>query len=144
MLATGKADPAGTAGFTLIEMLVVLAVLGLVTGIVFPSVERALERSAKQQAVTQIIGAFAKARARAIQQGRSANLQIQPDGRGLRIAGSVDLPLPGSLKLTPQSGAVLFFADGGSTGGQFTLVDDRSSTRFSVDPVTGFAKIASR
>ena len=45
--ATGERTPAD-AGFTLLEMLVVVGVLGLVSGVAFPTVRPALSRIAAQ------------------------------------------------------------------------------------------------
>ncbi len=142
MLATGRAESAGSSGFTLIEMLVVLAILGLVTGIAFPSVERALYRSAVQRAVTQVMGALAKTRAGAILKGQTTRLQFLPDGRGLIGFGDQEVRLPADIQLLPPSDSITFFGDGASTGGRFSLVHGASRTDIAIDPVSGLATVA--
>src|ERR1700741_3062673 len=76
MSATGKTDE---RGFTLIEMLVVLAILGLVAAIGYPAVDRALAGRHFAQAVASVEGQLHAARASAIATSRPYAFKPQDD-----------------------------------------------------------------
>jgi general secretion pathway protein H len=120
MSATGKIDE---AGFTLIEMLVVLAVLALVSGIAFPAIDRALAARQFELAASGIEAALHQTRARAIAGGVAT--AFRPDV----TAGDVAIDLP--------RGGIVFFPDGSANGGVVSIVSGARKLRFPVDGATG-------
>jgi general secretion pathway protein H len=143
------AVPARTAGFTLIEMMVVLVVLGLALTLILargPMRSVAAEAGSAAGSVAQ---ALRVARAQAIAQGRP--LRVLLDAAGHRVLPenlpAVALPAAVSMDVTDASGArmragVIGFApDGSSTGGAVELADGGRRVRVAVDWLTGRVRV---
>lgn len=117
---------AGTAGFTLIEMIIVLVVLGLVAGIV---VSRGPMRSPTvdlRSAATRVLQAMRAARSQAIATDQAEAFTITPDQNSFAVGHSAAQKLPKgvavSLKVGTQPATTIsFMPDGSSTGGVVTL-----------------------
>ena len=67
-------SPSPTQGFTLIEMLVCLSVLGVIASFAIPSWQRLQERSRVEAARDQLINDLQTARVRALQRGETLQL----------------------------------------------------------------------
>ncbi len=124
MSATGRTE----RGFTLIEMLVVLAILALVSSLAFPAVERAFARERFRAAGADLELRLHTARATAIAQNAVA--RFDPG------------PLPQGLALTGPSDGIVFYPDGSASGGQIALGAASSAGgprqfRLAVDGATG-------
>lgn len=124
-------------GFTLLEMLVVLAVMGLVAGLVFPAIGQGLAGAEFRTATAGLELEIRRARAEAIGGGRTVPLAVETGGELLRRAPGGPFRVPRTMQLQlPQSG-LRFFRDGTSTGGDVVLVDGRRSFRLHVDADSG-------
>src|ERR1700722_11089108 len=91
--------PERTAGFTLIEMAVVLVIIGLMLGLVLthgPMRSRTVEAHA---AAEQVVRGLRLARARAIELNRAVLFSLDVDAHDFRIDGATPQPLPGALRL---------------------------------------------
>lgn len=145
---TSSTTDAGEAGFTLAELLVVLALLALIYGMVAPSLGRAVGGGEIHVASRELVSALREARSAAIAGGREVRFVV--DGaagvygygqarrsvpRGLDIAADV----PGSRRLPQNAAAIDFFPDGASTGGQVVLSarGGGARTAVAVDWLTG-------
>jgi len=132
---------AAQAGFTLVELLVVLGLLALAYGMVAPSLGRAIGSSEMHIASRDLVAGLREARSSAIAGGREVRFVV--DGaagaygvgqarrsipRGFEIAADV----PESRRLSQRIVAIDFFPDGASTGGQVVLAV-RGGARFAVD-----------
>lgn len=122
--------PAGQAGFTLVELMVTLAVLALAYGFIAPSLGRAIGAGEVRVAGRELLGALREARALAISGGREVRFIVDGPSaaygagqsrhgipRGFDLAAEV----PDSHRLTQRIAAIDFFPDGTSTGGTVVL-----------------------
>ena len=74
----GDRQPA--RGFTLLEMMIVLALLALVVAAAWPSLRRPMLRSATQEAAQQLVEDLGEVRLTAIESGQVIALRFQMDG----------------------------------------------------------------
>lgn len=124
-------------GFTLIEMLVVLAIAGLLAGLAFPVIERSQRRTQFEQASATLSLGVRAARADALRIGDRVVLRVIEDGRVLSVGSTLSQRLPQDVRLIAEPQTIVFFADGSATGGVLTLVAPGKSLRLSIDPATG-------
>jgi prepilin-type N-terminal cleavage/methylation domain-containing protein len=90
------------SAFTLVEIMIVVAILGVVLGFGIPSMFRAMNREGIRAATSDVLEACAKARAAAILSGAMVELQIIPESRQFSVQsasvpesqGAVLDPLP--------------------------------------------------
>lgn len=69
------------AGFTLIEAMVVVAIIGIIASIAVPSFSLSLSERRTQQAAADIVNAFNEARSQAALSGKAAELLIDSNKR---------------------------------------------------------------
>ena len=135
--AAARPTPQATAGFTLIEMIVVLVVLGLVVSIVLsrgPLRSPTLDlRAAARVLAAEMRGA----RTRAIDDDRDVVFTIDPDHRDYGVRGGARRPLPAGLELATRPAPVVFHPDGSASGGAVTLTENGRQLAIRVDWLTG-------
>ena len=145
-LSTDRAN-----GFSMVEMLVVLAIIGLAAAIALPNLmprgAQSLERLTA--AAMQLVQT---ARLRAISSGNSVAVVIDVKSNGIRLEpGSQMLELPPNIAMeavvgrdsgtTVDRGTIAFFPNGGATGGQITFVDSLGrGSALRVEWLTGAVK----
>lgn len=128
------------AGFTVIELIVVLALLAFAYALVAPSVAGLLDGPRFDGAVREVIIALREARATAITKSRSVEFMVAGDRRSWRsnghagtVADGVNLILEGRA----ASPEIVFFPDGSSTGGLVSLTSGARTRVVAVDWVSG-------
>ncbi|MCH8035913.1 MAG: GspH/FimT family pseudopilin [Proteobacteria bacterium] len=142
----------GARGFTLIEIMVVMAILALMLVLISPNFSTALPGVSLKAAARTLAGSLRHARSRAIALNEEVALAIDVETRRYAIVGgktSGKLPGKGEIRLfTAQSelidatsGTIRFFPDGGSTGGGVTFIDGERRYRVLVDWLTGQTSI---
>lgn len=126
------------AGFTLIEIIIVMVILGLVAGLVLvrqPSHSAGLNTDATARALGD---ALRLARSRAIAQDREVTVLTANEGFSLDGGAVRRLPAGQTLSL----GRVIFTPDGGSSGATFLLTAGARRIAVEVNWLTG--RVASR
>ena len=138
-------------GFTLLEMLVVIALIGLATVAVSVSVTSGLASARVRAASSELAGALRATRAQAIVQSREQVFDVDTrsnsyDGVKHRI---VILPKGLELSITSaredrpndHTGRIRFFPDGSSTGGRITLKSGQREWHVNVSWLTGEVRV---
>ncbi len=151
-------DGRPAAGYTLVELLVVLAILGLITAIALPMFANALP-GAELKAAARNLGADMRlARSRAIAGNRDVALSVDLPERRYAVSGegperwlpeeiTIDVltarsELEGEDALRPRRARIRFFPDGSSTGGRVSLSRGGRTYHVGVDWLTGRVKVA--
>lgn len=128
-------------GFTLIETIAVLVVLGLALSIVagfLPRRNTTLELAA---ATSRIGGALQTARSRAMLEGHPIVFAAVPGGHGFRLDNaSADLGL--SITVVMAQPLILFAPDGSASGGSLRVLVAGRQRVILVDWLTGRAAVA--
>lgn len=139
---------ARAAGFTLLEMLVVLMIMGLVAALTIPTFGTGVSSTALKGAARDVAAGLRLARGQAITQRAEAALELDVAARSFRVPPDPrvhSLPSGIELKLftaqrdlvNEQVGAVRFYPDGGSDGGRITLAAGERKFDVDVDWLTG-------
>jgi len=138
-------------GFTLLEMLVVLVILGLVAGLVVargPGRSRGMEVRAVVAAVAE---ALRGARGQAIAGNRPVLVAVNGARHRVTVQGGPSIAVPLDLDLAaagpagdpgPQLAGIRFAPDGSSSGGRIVLADGKRQVRIGVDWLTGRVSVA--
>jgi general secretion pathway protein H len=128
-------------GFTLLELLIVLAVLSLVMGIAFPLLAKRAPAAALGSAALEVRAALAAARSAAIAENREVAFAGGADG--YRIDGAFHgLATGRDLAVGVRGGArIAFFPSGGSSGGRVVLRNAAAVQEIEINPITGRAAL---
>jgi general secretion pathway protein H len=140
-------------GFTLIEMLVVLAILALIMALVPAYLTGGTERIELKGAARAVAAALRETREEALARNRPLEFVIDLDRSRFRGVGAqVDHPMPASIGVTLVTtseerrsagrGAIRFFPDGSSTGGGVILARGTGRYDVLVDWLTGRVTVA--
>ena len=144
--------PAGrntdTSGFTLMELLVVLTILGIALVLSAPTLTRSLPGLELRAQAREAAGVLREARALAIGRNQEVTVAIDRERRLFTVEGKPALQLsqritiPFSAKEPHQPASDIkferrFFPDGTSNGGRLTLALGERKKHVAVDWLTG-------
>lgn len=134
-------------GYTLMEMMVVLVIMASLFAIVTPLFSSVSSASEVRAAARQMTAALRQARSTAVATRTPTAFVLDLERRTFQVEGHRVVRLPGGLELTlltgqselrgSGSGAIRFFADGSSTGGQITLSAESHVQQLDVAWLTG-------
>ncbi|HIE53987.1 MAG TPA: type II secretion system protein GspH [Chromatiaceae bacterium] len=142
----------GQRGFTLLELIVVLAIAAVMMTVVPPLISSALPGAQLKSAARQVAAGLRVARNQALVQRRESSLVIDLEKRDFRVSGRPrSYSIPDSLKielltaeserLSERRAGIRFFPAGGSTGGRITLSSGKRALGVDVDWLTGKVRI---
>jgi len=125
------------AGATLVEALVVIAILVMVGAIVFPDLRSGVAQATFQQAGAGLRADLRMARAQALTTGARVDLIVADDGAGYGWTPGPRRVLVRGMLLRPTGAVASFFPDGSSSGGRLALTAPGRRLDLGLDPVTG-------
>ncbi len=91
----------GIAAWTLIEIMVVIAIMGIVLTMGIPTIYQLRKRADLRQTVADVVEVCSNARAQAIMSGRTVELHIRPQERRLDVTGAVSPARSQTLEAAP-------------------------------------------
>ena len=145
--SAGRKRAAAEAGFTLVELLVVLALLALAYGLAAPALTQAVTGSDLRRETRELEAALARARAGALTGGKPQRILVDGLAGAYAVGGSrhaltggiiIAASVPDSRRLSAHQAVIEFFPDGSSTGGRMTLSSPSGGkSALTVDWLTG-------
>ena len=140
------------SGFTLVELIVVLAILGALAALAVPSFSRTIASARLRAGATEVRATLARARALAVLGGQVRSVAFDLDRGEYGIDNEAllrRLPDPvrwEALRVVSErkergSARVLFFPDGSAEEAEVTVtLPDGGRIRVTVDPLTGIVE----
>jgi len=136
------------AGVTLLELLIVIALMGIVAALVVPMFGGPVSTSELRATARQLAAGLRLARSEAVSERRETFLVVDVAGKRFKVdreAREHALPSKVDLKLfTAQNdlvsenvGSIRFYPDGGSNGGRITVASGARKFDVDVDWLTG-------
>lgn len=130
LTTTGRGDAA--KGFTLIELMITVAIVGLLASIALPSYNAYIARAKRADARTQLTQA-----AQFMQRFYAANDQYLQDRGGNNILGT-SVGMPDGLRVSPADGTALYQLNSSiTTSGNYTATVATTSYTLSMAPISG-------
>src|SRR5471032_3103251 len=135
------------AGFSLIEMVAVIVLIGIAISVVSLSFSKSLSNSRIQAASRDLVAALRYTRGQAIVKGQQTALDLDLQNNTYQAPGRALVKLPTEMHMTlltadteqtsTTSGRIRFFPDGASTGGHISVFLGQREWRINVSWLTG-------
>jgi general secretion pathway protein H len=142
------------AGFTLLEMIIVIAVLGMALGLVVTRGPMRSQTMEMQATVNQVTQGLRVARSRAIASNAPVRFTVDiplhsysiESGRPVALPRTVSIAMTAVSNETVESrlAAIRFYPDGSATGGRIDLAAGQRVAHIGVDWLTGRVSVQTR
>ena len=127
--ASGAVRLGEASGFTLIEVMVALAIAAMVMSVSITPMQRLYTSSQYRSAINDVVGLLSSARYTAVRAGSPQDVLIKPREREISagntkkiLPDSVSLEVLGAAELNRDgAGVIRFYPDGGASGGYVNL-----------------------
>ena len=136
-----------TSGFTLIELVAVVALIGIALSVISLSFSKSMSSAKVQAASRDLVAALRYTRGQAIVKGKQTALDLDMQNNTFQAPGRPLMKLPAEMHMTlltaeseqtsKTSGRIRFFADGASTGGHVSIFAGQREWRVNVSWLTG-------
>ena len=147
-LAPRPSSRSCSRGVTLLELLIVIALMGIIAALVVPMFGSPVSTSELRATARQLAAGLRLARSEAVSERRETFLVVDVAGKRFKVdreAREHALPAKVELKLfTAQNdlvsenvGSIRFYPDGGSNGGRITVASGARKFDVDVDWLTG-------
>ena len=138
-------------GFTLIEILVVMVLIGLMVSMVGLSLGKSVSRAEVRNASRDVLSALRYTRTQAIVTHKEQVLMVDLENRTISAPGQKPLQLPEGIELgmtialreqqSETLAGIRFFPDGGSTGGKLFFSIGEHEYEIHIQWLTGEAQL---
>jgi general secretion pathway protein H len=137
-----------SAGFTLVEIMIVLLLLALMMGLISPTILSGIQRSSIRQVTTDLVMAIRRTRAQALTRNQEHYIlfnlaentySVPPHKKTTKVPDSLTMELI-TANIEQQdstSGAIRFYGDGSSTGGTITIIHEHKKWIIDIPWLTG-------
>ncbi|WP_110667959.1 GspH/FimT family pseudopilin [Salinicola halophilus] len=132
MPVTGR----GQRGFTLLELLVVIVLLGLAASILAVGIGRGMQSAEERRTLADLVAGLRGARVEAITRGAPVPARFDLAARRLEVPGKPPVGWPADYALRlhtarERGGAFVFYPDGGASGGNVRI--EHAGRRWRID-----------
>ena len=148
-------DRRTTRGFTFIELMVVLAIIGLAAAVVVPAIDAGMDSREVRRATRQIAATMHHLRSEALATGKLRRLRINANenaietddkGRWSQLTDRAIIErVDGGIMAADGSVDILFYANGATSGADMIIASrrDRASNRIrlQLDPLVGSIRV---
>jgi general secretion pathway protein H len=142
------------AGFSLLELMAVLALMGLLLGLVLPGLINSWQRESNRATLREFTTTLRTARSEAVTRGYKVRLFLNLKTGRYRLEGSTREGALTGVKLTDaqlvwqnpekSQGYIAFYGDGSTSGGTLALAEPTGRRYLlEVEPITGKVSLRS-
>ncbi|OPB00845.1 general secretion pathway protein GspH [Pseudomonas fluorescens] len=129
-------------GFTLLEMLVVILLIGLAAGVLGLGIRQGVQAAKERRVVGEMVDALRATRAAAVIGGKAARTEFDVQGQTFQAPGRTLQRWPDELNVTLHTAehvgpAIEFYPDGSSTGGNLLVANGSRRWRIDIGWLTG-------